>query len=266
MTRADKLQQDDVLTPAQILLEMGRGKSTAGRVRVVDEPAFVLTTYPWSESSLIAEVLTRSHGRVAVAIKGAKRAYSKFRGIINPFTPLMVTYAGADEVKNLTDAKWMGLAGALPAENLLSAFYVNELVLRMTMREDAVERLFDAYIEVIGQLTLKKGIHVQVALRRFEVVLLEALGWGQRAKDAFLEHPNVRWCVRDGELVPWNPSSPERCECLLTNACASAVIENNITTQSPLPEVREVLRRIIGYYVGSKGLNTRRTQTSWSEI
>ena len=41
--------------------------------RVLDEPAFVLHQYDWSESSLILEVLTRQHGRVALAAKGVKR-------------------------------------------------------------------------------------------------------------------------------------------------------------------------------------------------
>ncbi len=35
---------------------------------------FVLHRYDWSESSLILEVFTRQHGRVALVAKGAEKA------------------------------------------------------------------------------------------------------------------------------------------------------------------------------------------------
>ena len=77
-------------------------------VRVRSEPAFVLSSQPWRETSVIAELLTRHHGRVTVVARGAKRVSSRFRGIIMPFVPLVVSFSGAGEIKNLTDARWMG--------------------------------------------------------------------------------------------------------------------------------------------------------------
>ena len=41
--------------------------------RITDEPAYVLHRYDWSESSLILEVFTRTHGRVALVARGAKK-------------------------------------------------------------------------------------------------------------------------------------------------------------------------------------------------
>jgi DNA repair protein RecO (recombination protein O) len=42
------------------------------RSRITHEPAYVLHRYDWSESSLILEVFTRHHGRMALVAKGAK--------------------------------------------------------------------------------------------------------------------------------------------------------------------------------------------------
>lgn len=50
--------------------------------RIHDEPAFVLHQYAWSESSLILEVLSRQHGRVALVAKGGKRPTSQFRAVL----------------------------------------------------------------------------------------------------------------------------------------------------------------------------------------
>jgi DNA repair protein RecO (recombination protein O) len=54
------------------------------------EPGFVLHRYDWSESSLILEVFTRHHGRIALVAKGAKRPSSNFRPVLLPLQPLRV--------------------------------------------------------------------------------------------------------------------------------------------------------------------------------
>lgn len=41
--------------------------------RVLDEPGFVLHSIPYKETSLILDVFTRTHGRLALIAKGAKR-------------------------------------------------------------------------------------------------------------------------------------------------------------------------------------------------
>ena len=56
--------------------------------RFTHEPALVLHRYDWSESSLILEVFTRQHGRVALVAKGAKKPSSNFRPVLLPLQPL----------------------------------------------------------------------------------------------------------------------------------------------------------------------------------
>ena len=53
-----------------------------------DEPAFVLHTYPYRESSLIVEAFTPAFGRVSMVARGAKRPRSELRGLLNAFQPL----------------------------------------------------------------------------------------------------------------------------------------------------------------------------------
>ncbi len=60
--------------------------------RIADEPAFVLHSYDWSESSLILETFTRHYGRVALVAKGAKKPSSNFRPVLLPLQPLQLTY------------------------------------------------------------------------------------------------------------------------------------------------------------------------------
>jgi DNA repair protein RecO (recombination protein O) len=114
--------------------------------RRIDEPGFVLHRYDWSESSLILEVFSRHHGRIALVAKGAKRPSSNFRPVLLPLQPLRLAFGGDAEIRTLKGAEWVGGQVMPTGDALLSGYYVNELVLRLLARDDphpqAVRRLF----------------------------------------------------------------------------------------------------------------------------
>ncbi|AMM25547.1 DNA repair protein RecO [Variovorax sp. PAMC 28711] len=148
--------------------------------RVSHEPAYVLHRYDWSESSLILEVFTRHHGRIALVAKGAKRPSSNFRPVLLPLQPLQLNYGGDAEIRALKGAEWVGGHVMPTGEALLSGLYLNELLLRLLARDDAHEALFDAYAGVVEVLA---GEHVgaqaatqAAALRAFELLLLREVG------------------------------------------------------------------------------------------
>ncbi|RZI97167.1 MAG: DNA repair protein RecO [Variovorax sp.] len=148
--------------------------------RVSHEPAYVLHRYDWSESSLILEVFTRHHGRIALVAKGAKRPSSNFRPVLLPLQPLRLNYGGDAEIRTLKSAEWVGGHVMPTGEALLSGYYVNELLLRLLARDDAHEALFDAYAGVVEVLA---GEHVgaqaatqAAALRAFELLLMREAG------------------------------------------------------------------------------------------
>ena len=104
--------------------------------RTAHEPAYVLHRYDWSESSLILDVFTRQHGRIALAAKGVKRPTSSYRPVLLPLQPLAITYGGEGDVRSLKAAEWVGGLGALEGDALLAGFYLNELLMRLVPRED----------------------------------------------------------------------------------------------------------------------------------
>jgi DNA repair protein RecO (recombination protein O) len=142
--------------------------------KIVNEPAFVLHRYDWSESSLILEVFTRHHGRIALVAKGAKRPSSQFRPILLPLQPLHIAFSGDAEVGTLKGAEWMGGLTMPSGDALLSGYYVNELILKLLARDDPHEQLFDAYAQVT-QL-LREPTLADSALRAFELLVLREIG------------------------------------------------------------------------------------------
>jgi DNA repair protein RecO (recombination protein O) len=144
--------------------------------RISEEPAYVLHRYDWSESSLILEVFTRHYGRVALVAKGAKRPSSSFRPILLPLQPLNVAFGGDAEIRTLKGAEWAGGHVMPTGDALLSGYYVNELLLRLTARDDPHEQLFDAYASVVQILASDHREALQAALRAFELLLLREIG------------------------------------------------------------------------------------------
>jgi DNA repair protein RecO (recombination protein O) len=142
--------------------------------------AYVLHRWDWSETSLILDLFTREQGRLAVAAKGAKRPYSQLRPVLLPFQRLHVSLgrAMADEsaeVQTLRAAEWAGGRPMLAGDALFSGFYLNELLMKLLVRQDPHPALFDAYAGSLPALAAGADF-AQAALRAFELVLLRDTG------------------------------------------------------------------------------------------
>jgi DNA repair protein RecO (recombination protein O) len=144
--------------------------------RFSDEPAYVLHRYDWSESSLIVEVFTRNHGRIALVAKGAKRPTSSFRPILLPLQPLHLAFGGDAEIRSLKSAEWQGGHVMPTGDALLSGYYLNELLLTLLARDDPHPRLFDIYARVVQVIASEHGEVLQAALRTWELLLLREIG------------------------------------------------------------------------------------------
>jgi DNA repair protein RecO (recombination protein O) len=151
-----------------------RAKFPEKESRILSQPGFVLHSYPYKETSLIVDVLSRDYGRIALIAKGAKRPHSKLRGVLQTFQPLSVGWSGKSEVRTLNAAEWVG--GLLPLEKsaLLCGFYLNELLVKLLARDDPHPGLFDHYVATLNQLAHNEP--APIVLRKFELALLKETG------------------------------------------------------------------------------------------
>ena len=142
-----------------------------------DDAAFVLQSWNWKETSLLVEFFTLKHGKVIAVARGAKRPGSHFRGLLTPFSPLKIGFSGQNEVKNLLRVQWLGGYFPIEGDALFSAFYANELLIRLLAREDEMQELFASYVRVLEKLAADE-VNREIALRTFELELMESLGYG----------------------------------------------------------------------------------------
>ena len=162
--------------------------SSNERGRQDHQPAFVLHTYPFRETSLVVETYTRSAGRVAVVARGARRPKSALRGVLLAFQPLLLSWSGKSELHTLVRAEWHGGYQPLKGQALMCGFYLNELLLKLLARHDAHEALYDAYAATLRALAV--GADYAAILRSFEKRLLGELGYALTLdQDADTGHP-----------------------------------------------------------------------------
>jgi DNA repair protein RecO (recombination protein O) len=155
-----------------------------GTRRVSLEPAFLLHHYPWRDTSRILELLTRAHGRISLVARGSRQAAAATGGALQPFTACLVSWSARGEMGYLSGVERSYVAPAalgdgrtLAGDRVMSAFYANELLLRLLQRNDPHPALFDAYATLLERLHAPAE-DASRALRIFEKRLLEELGWG----------------------------------------------------------------------------------------
>jgi DNA repair protein RecO (recombination protein O) len=95
--------------------------------------------------------------------------------VLQPFVPLLVSFTGRAEMKTLTAAEVAGAPYGLRAEAVFSGLYLNELLMRLLHRHDAHPALFARYGDTLQALAT--GESADAALRRFELKLLDELGY-----------------------------------------------------------------------------------------
>ena len=135
---------------------------------------WILHRRAWRESSALVDVLTQDFGRLGLVAKGARSQRSAWRGLVEPFSPLSLSYSQKGEMGTLRSLETDGQRIRLTGMALWCGLYINELVLNLIDRDDPVAGLFEAYSELVVGLDSGSGMEAQ--LRLFEWRLLTLLG------------------------------------------------------------------------------------------
>ncbi|MGY8906504.1 MAG: DNA repair protein RecO [Pseudomonadales bacterium] len=142
------------------------------------QPAYVLHSRPWRETSVIADLFTLNQGRVSVIVHGARKAQGKQpakRALVQPFTPLMVSFTGRGELRTSVQFEGAGAPLAIVGNSLYSGLYVNELLLNLLASDDPHPNLFAYYQALLNELM--DNPLIEQCLRPFEVHLMDELGY-----------------------------------------------------------------------------------------
>jgi DNA repair protein RecO (recombination protein O) len=224
------------------------------------EQAWVLHGRAWRETSEIVELLTPAHGRVSVVARGLRRPGAAGRALLQPFRPLLVSWSGrGSSLMTLRAAEARGQALALQGTALMSAFYLNELVLRFLHKGDPHSEVFAGYEQAV--LGLGAGGAPEAILRRFELTLLAEAGYGlSLERDAESGSPldpagRYRYVVERGPVPAAVGEDPAT---LYSGAELAAIGQGALDGAEHLRAARRLLRTVLDHHLGARPLRTRR--------
>lgn len=230
-------------------------------MRIQDQPAYILHHRAFRDTSQILDVITRDHGRLSLMSRGSRGAKSRLKSILQPFTPLIVGWSGKGEMPSLTAAetqteKVINLKGkALP-----SAFYVNELLMKLLHKHDVYEEIYYLYESVIELLS--QGHEIEPVLRLFEKQLLESLGFGLNLQiNADTNQP----VVASEEYVYYLEHGPVEISTVhddayitkLSGESLIALDTNNLSSEQSLKDAKRLMRSILHFYLDGKPIKSR---------
>ncbi len=236
----------------------------SGTERIGLQPSYVLHSRPYRDTSLLLEVFTAQQGRMSLVARGARRRSRKGSNaaLLQPFTPLLLSFSGRGELKTLTALEAAGAPLSLAGQRAYSGLYVNELLTRLLHRYDPHPTLFAAYADTLA--TLASAATVDTSLRRFELQLLEELGYTL----------NLELTGDTGETVAPTRRYRYEAQCGL-RAVSDADLAAQSTTRASyegahllamaagdfneavLPVAKHLLRSALAEHLGGEPLNSR---------
>jgi len=230
--------------------------------KILLQPAYVLHRQAFRNTSLLLDIFCLDYGRVKIVARGARSAKSKYRGLIHPFQPLLVSFSGRGDLKTLTTVEASVSSLNLKGTRLFSGMYINELLTRLLHNHVEHKNLYNTYQETL--LALRGDSAVEPALRGFELQLLNELGYGINltnechsdlplsAEAHYHFIPDVGF-----ERVVELPSSGPQAQNLIPGAHIIALKTLDFSDGDAALSAKRLLRSALARHLGDKPLASR---------
>ena len=228
------------------------------------EPAYLIHQRPYSETSQIINLFSRHYGRVDAIAKGSKRPKSKFKSFLQPFSPILVSWSGRSQLKTLRSVDISsGKQSNVSRKHLMSAFYLNELILSFLTTADPYPDLFDAYSLAINNLS--NADSSEIILREFEIQLLTEIGYAinfqTEAMSSKKIEPNLsyRFIAEEG-FISSVTSSPR--DTLIKGSVIQSIDRKDFSQPETMRAAKRIIRESVKYHLSGKELNTKKVVKS----
>lgn len=227
-------------------------------MRSLPHTAYILHRRRYRETSLLLDCLSAEYGRVGVIAKGAARPRKRASTPLQAFQRFTLTWVGRGELRTLVNYDADGMPLTLDGTSLYSGFYANELVMRLTGRDDPNADVFAAYERTLHELG-RADCAVEPTLRGFEKALLDACGYGlQLSTDvengaAIDAGTNYHYVVEQGPML--DPGTYRG----ITVSGATLLALDGRAEFDPArwPDAKRLMRFVLHHYIGDRPLASR---------
>ena len=188
---------------------------------------------------------------------------ARWRGLLQPLQPLLMSWSGRGELGTVSGCEAAGPALTLRDEALLSAWYLNEVLLRVLQRNDPQPAIFSIYGDALAALTVAPS--PAASLRVFEKRLLDALGWGPSYGHAADDGSEVVAGRRYGFAPERGVLAAGGGDIEIDGAALLALAREDLSDPAEAAGARRVLRAALAPHLGDRPLETRLLLKQWRQ-
>ncbi|MBA6291725.1 DNA repair protein RecO [Colwellia sp. MB3u-70] len=217
------------------------------------QSAFVLHSRPYRENQLLIDLLTEHDGKLAALSYVGHSTKSSRKALLQPFLPIKVTLKGQYNLKSLIRVEPIGKSFLLKKNALFSAFYINELLVKLLGDNIACEALFQQYKMSLGALA--QASNIEICLREFELMLMDELGLSFDFSLVFEHSAEGFYYLPDEGFIPAYTKLKQPC---YNRWHLQAIAERDLSTPEVLNTFKALMRQVINHLLDGVPLNSRK--------
>jgi DNA repair protein RecO (recombination protein O) len=219
----------------------------------ITQSAFVLHSRPYRENQLLIDLLTEHDGKLAALSYVGHSTKSSRKALLQPFLPIKVTLKGQYNLKSLIRVEPIGKSFLLKKNALFSAFYINELLVKLLGENIACEALFQQYKMSLEALAQARNI--EICLREFELMLMDELGLSFDFSLVFEHSAEGFYYLPDEGFIPAYTKLKQPC---YNRWHLQAIAERDLSTPEVLNTFKALMRQVINHLLDGVPLNSRK--------
>ncbi|MFT6194591.1 MAG: DNA repair protein RecO (recombination protein O) [Cognaticolwellia sp.] len=219
----------------------------------ITQSAFVLHSRPYRENQLLIDLLTEHDGKLAALSYVGHSTKSSRKALLQPFLPIKVTLKGQYNLKSLIRVEPIGKSFLLKKNALFSAFYINELLVKLLGENIACEALFQQYKMSLEALAQARNI--EICLREFELMLMDELGLSFDFSLVFEHSAEGFYYLPDEGFIPAYTKLKQPC---YNRWHLQAIAERDLLTPEVLNTFKALMRQVINHLLDGVPLNSRK--------
>lgn len=223
------------------------------RYQVNKQPAYILHTRKYKETSLLLDFFTQDIGKVSIIAKGVRKKKSTTAAALQAFTLLEISFRGNKDLKTLTHVDMLQPNFFPKGVALYSGFYLNELVYEFLPYYDPHPDVFVHYVHSLNQIL--KNSDIEVTLRLFEMNLMRSIGYALPLTVDFRNNKPIK----AGSLYDYEMARGplENAHGWLSGNTLLALQRQQLQDAQCLKEAKQLLRRVIDFHLHGRELKSR---------
>lgn len=228
------------------------------------EPAFILHTRSFKESSLIVDAFTENFGKISFVAKGAKRPKSSLRVIQTPSSVFSISFMGKSDLKNLTHCEIIDHFRLSSKVAFSCIIYLNELLTKTLEKEDPHPEIFQQLKALYYNLSKEQNQEaIELQLRSFELILLQELGYGiDLESEALTGAP-----IDANSFYSFDPTlgftnlGTDKNKSVVNTFSGKDILsfaKGDLISKSSRSASKKIMRSALDFHLGNKTLNIRK--------